>query len=179
MDRISNLSQESANIMAWNEGVDRLQEAMSKGHPHALETTLGGRTMTDLIAAATKTHDVFLWFCGLSSVDQHIARVQARVTAGGHDIPTASIRFRYHRARGNVLRLMPYLAGLRVYDNSIEIEPGKRIPEPKCLIEMEDAVLLHPDPKNPEQLEATPTWARALLEGAIVLHEGAEDTAAR
>ena len=39
------------------------------------------------ILGATRTHDVILWFCGLASADLHVSRVQARVAAGGHDIP--------------------------------------------------------------------------------------------
>jgi len=79
--------QETANARAWQESVRRLDEAIAKGQNHALETTLGGTTVAAKILKAAKTHDVLVWFCGLSSPELHIARVQARVAAGGHPIP--------------------------------------------------------------------------------------------
>lgn len=81
-----------ANARAWQHGVDLLDQAVAAGHSHAFESTLGGSTMTQKIAAATRTHDVLVWFCGLSSPEQHIARVAARVAEGGHDVPEARIR---------------------------------------------------------------------------------------
>src|SRR5688500_7771280 len=60
-------TQEAANSHAWNESVRRLDEALEKGLNHAFETTLGGKTVAAKILEATKTHDVLIWFCGLSS----------------------------------------------------------------------------------------------------------------
>ena len=63
-------------------------------------------------------HHVAIWFCGLADVELHIARVAARVAAGGHDIPVEKIRARFDSARANLLELLPHLAELHVYDNS-------------------------------------------------------------
>jgi predicted ABC-type ATPase len=84
--------QETANARAWQEGMRRLDEAIAKGWNHAFETTLGGKSVAAKILEATKTHDVLIWFCGLSSPELHIARVNARVAAGGHPIPEEKIR---------------------------------------------------------------------------------------
>ena len=121
----SGCDQGTANAHAWAEGVRRLDEAIAGGHSHAFETTLGGRTIAARIAAATRTHDVMIWFCGLASPDLHVARVRARVAAGGHDIPEAKIRERYPQALQNLITLMPDLAHLQVYDNSAEV-PSRR-----------------------------------------------------
>ena len=59
--------QETANAYAWQEGMRRLEEAIAKGLNHAFETTLGGKSVTEKILEAAKTHDVLIWFCGLSS----------------------------------------------------------------------------------------------------------------
>jgi predicted ABC-type ATPase len=64
-----------------------LTEALEKRLNYAFETTLGGNTVTAKILQATKTHDVLIWFCGLSSPELRIGRVKARVVAGGHPIP--------------------------------------------------------------------------------------------
>lgn len=92
-------SQEEANARAWEEGMQRLEDAISTGRHYAFETTLGGRSVPARIHAATASHDVLIWFCGLSTPEQHIARVQRRVTRGGHDIPEELIRRRFQLAR--------------------------------------------------------------------------------
>jgi predicted ABC-type ATPase len=159
--------QAEVNAAAWQEGMRRLDEAVACGRHYAFETTLGGRTVPAKIKAATKTHDVMIWFCGLSSTEQHIARVKARVAVGGHDIPEAKIRERYPAALENLIALMPYLAHLQVYDNSTEVAPGKAIPDPVRVAEMVSGKLTWPD--DLDSLAQTPEWAKPLLEAAILL----------
>jgi predicted ABC-type ATPase len=56
---------EQANSLAWKEGKRRLEEAIASRSSHALETTLGEKTMTGLLeAAATSGFDVMVWFVG-------------------------------------------------------------------------------------------------------------------
>jgi len=157
--------QSAANGEAWQEGMRRLDEAIAQGTHHAFETTLGGRTVPARIKAASKTHDVIVWFCGLSSPEQNIARVKARVAVGGHDIPDAKIRERYPAALENLVALMPDLAHLQVYDNSIEVAPGDVIPDPVLVAEMISGKLTWPiDLKS---LQRTPEWAKPLVEAAL------------
>jgi len=156
-----------ANAEAWQEGMRRLDVALAQGHSHAFETTLGGNTVPARIADAARTHDVLMWFCGLASAEQHIARVGARVAASGHDIPEASIRARWTRARENLIALMPALAQLQVYDNSVEVARGKSVPDPVLLLEMVDGALVVPDADDLDALAATPDWAKPLLEAAL------------
>ena len=47
----------------------------------------------------------------------HIARVRARVARGGHDIPEARVRDRFDTSRLNLIRLLPRLTELVVYEN--------------------------------------------------------------
>lgn len=157
--------QAEANAAAWQEGVRRLDEAVAHGTHHAFETTLGGRTVPARIKAATKTHDVLMWFCGLSSPELHLARVKARVVVGGHDIPEAKIRERYPAALENLIALMPYLAHLQVYDNSADAGMGDAIPDPLLVAEMKSGKLVWP--ADLESLSNTPDWAKPLLEAAL------------
>lgn len=160
-------SMPEANAAAWQEGMRRLDIALANGMSHAFETTLGGNTVPARIAEATRTHDVLMWFCGLSSAEQHIARVQARVAVGGHDIPEASIRARWTRARENLIALMPVLAQLQVYDNSVEVARGKAVPDPVLLLELIDGALVVPDADDLDALAKTPEWAKPVLEAAL------------
>lgn len=159
--------QQHANAAAWQEGVRRLDAALVERRHHAIETTLGGRTIAARIMTATQTHDVMMWFCGLATPESHIARVRARVAAGGHDIPEASIRARYPQAQANLIALMPHLAHLQVYDNSVDVAPGDAVPDPVLVAEMVDGRLVWP--ADVESLRATPQWAKPLLEAALSL----------
>jgi len=51
---------------------------------HAFEHDTGRNSVTGKILDATKTLDVLIWFCGLSSPASAHPRVEARVAAGGH-----------------------------------------------------------------------------------------------
>lgn len=159
--------QEEANSHAWQESMRRLDEAVSRGLNHAFETTLGGRTATAKILDGTKTHDVLIWFCGLSSPELHIARVRARVAAGGHSIPEERIRARYPLAQLNLIRLMPHAASIEVYDNSTEAAPDGTVPDPLLVLEVEDGRVISPAPNDLDALRHAPEWARPILEAAL------------
>lgn len=161
----SGCDQVEANALAWQEGLRRLDQALAQGTHYAFETTLGGRTVPARIKAACDTHDVLMWFCGLASPEQHMARVRARVAAGGHDIPEAKIRERYTSALENLILLMPNLAHLQVYDNSVDVAPGEAVPDPQLVAEIEQGRLVWPI--SFEDMQCTPEWAKPLLEAAL------------
>ena len=158
-------SQTDANAAAWQDGLRRLDTALAQGRNHAFETTLGGNTMPARIKAAAQTHDVMVWYCGLSSPERHIARVKARVSVGGHDIPETKIRERYRTALQNLIALLPGLAHVQVYDNSVEALPGASIPDPVLVAEMHGGKLTWPTALK--SLKGTPQWAKPLLEAAL------------
>lgn len=162
---LSGCRMDEANIVAWQEGLRRLDDAIAKRRNHAFETTLGGRTLPARIRAATETHDVLMWFCGLATPDLHIARVQARVAAGGHDIPELKIRERFPAALKNLIALMLHLKHLRIYDNSAEAAPNDAVPDPILIAKMDAGALVWPT--DIETLQRTPTWAKPLLEAAL------------
>ena len=160
-----------ANAAAWQFGRRQLEEAIANGRNFAFETTLGASTIPGLLAQASASHDVVMWFCGLASVELHLRRVAARVASGGHDIQEAKIRERWDGSRSNIIQLLPYLAHLQVFDNSAEAAAGRPIPAPILLLEIVNGKLLRPDPADSRQLEAIPSWAMPLVEGAIRLQD--------
>lgn len=157
--------QEEANAVAWEEGLRRLNQALAEGSNHAFETTLGGNTLPARIRQAAASHDVLLWYCGLASPELHVARVKARVAVGGHDIPDAKIRERYPAALRNLIALMPWIAHLQVYDNSIEVARGRAIPDPMLVCEMNAGQLIWPT--RLADLRKTPAWAKSVVEAAL------------
>ncbi len=158
------LALDQANAQAWQHGVDLLDQAVAAGHSHAFETTLGGATMTQRIAAASSTHDVLIWFCGLSSPEQHIARVAIRVAAGGHAIPKAKIRERWVHAPLNLIGLMPCLSELRVFDNSAEAMPERPVDDPQLVLHLRSGAVLFP--ATLADLARTPAWAKPIVKAA-------------
>ena len=159
--------QATANAHAWAESLRRLDEAVAARRDYAFETTLGGHTIASRIAAACKTHDVMIWFCGLASPDEHVARVRARVAAGGHDIPEERIRERYPRALQNLIVLMPRLAHLKVYDNSADVSAGAPVPDPVLVLEMAHSRMTWPAAGDIKALSRTLEWAKPLVEAAL------------
>jgi predicted ABC-type ATPase len=159
--------QVEANAAAWQEGLRRLDEALAQGRNHAFETTLGGNTIPARIQAATSSHDVMVWYCGLASPEDHLLRVRARVAVGGHDIPEAKIHERYVTALQNLIHLLPHIAHLQVYDNSVEAAPGEPVPDPVLVAEMHGGKLSWPT--TLAALQDTPAWAKPLLEAALTL----------
>ena len=158
-----------ANAAAWNEGARRLRQAMADGGDFAFETTLGGNTIPQLLRQACQSHEVAIWFCGLDSVERHIARVTARVAAGGHDIPHDKIRARFDTARENLIELLPHLAELHVYDNSAPADAQGRV-EPLPLLQVDRSGLHYP--VSVAELLHTPDWAKPIVMRAMELHGG-------
>jgi predicted ABC-type ATPase len=158
--RQPDLPAESANILAWNEGKRLLERAIAEGLAYAFETTLGGDTITGLLAQAMSAgHEVRIWYVGLESPELHLARVRARVARGGHDIPEARIRARYDASRRNLIRLMPGLTLLRVYDNSRDADPHSgAMPRPDLLLHMERGKVVATC-----DLTRVPEWAKAIV----------------
>lgn len=158
-------SQGDANAAAWQEGMRRLDIALAERANYAFETTLGGNTVPRRILDATRSHDVLVWFCGLSSPEQHLARIRARVASGGHDIPEPKVRERWTASRENLIALMPHLARLQVYDNSAEVARGEPIPDPLLVLEMRAGQCTWP--VDLDGLGRTADWAKPLVEAAL------------
>ena len=159
------LTQEDANSAAWLEGTRLLRRAIAERLDFAFETTLGGRTITALLeeAASSGAH-VYVWYVGLSGPELHVARVRERVERGGHAIPEEAIRSRYDSSRLNLIRLLPRLAGLRLYDNSREANPQKSVaPEPVLLLHWSHGAVV-------QRLELTriPMWAKPIVAAALL-----------
>ena len=151
-----------------NEGVARLRRAIAERGNYALETTLGGDTIVGLLMeAADAGLAVNVWFVGLDSVELHVARVRQRVARGGHDIPRADIERRYVRGRLNLIRLLPKLSQLVVYDNSAPADadaPTKA--GPRLLLRWVGGAIT-----GPADLSQTPAWAKPIVAAALKLDQ--------
>ena len=156
--------QEDANSAAWHEGKRLLERAIAERLNFAFETTLGGNTIPALLERALESGiEVRVWYVGLNTPELHVTRVRSRVERGGHDIPEAKIRERYHRSRLNLVRLIRKLTEVRVYDNSKEADPniGAR-PEPVLVLHLNKGKVV-----NSCDLTTAPEWAKPILLAAL------------
>jgi len=160
------LTQTQANAAAWQQGRAALERAIAERLDFAFESTLGASTLPRLLAeAAAKGFEVNVWYAGLSTPEQHLARVRARVARGGHDIPEPAIRRRFEHSRLNLIQLLPRLAALRVYDNSAEADPASgKTPLPVLVLHLERGRIL-----NPRDLPHAPAWAKPIVAAAMRL----------
>jgi len=158
------VSQEDANIAAWHEGKHLLEEAIASRLTFAFETTLGGETITGLLQQALAARiEVRVWYVGLTSPEQHIARVRARVARGGHDIREDKIRERYDSSRLNLIRLLPEWTEARVFDNSAEADPATgSAPTPLLVLHM-----VHGKIVTVCDLAQVPDWAKPVVVAAV------------
>jgi len=158
------IAQVEANAAAWQQGRRLLERAIAERLDFAFETTLGGNTIAALLEKALASGiEVRVWYVGLRSPELHIARVRARVAKGGHDIPEATIRDRYDRGRLNLIRLVPRLTELRVYDNSEEADPHTgAAPEPMLVLHVVRGRVV-----GSCDLRLTPEWAKPIVAAAV------------
>jgi len=160
------MSQSEANSAAWYEGKRLLERAIQERLDFAFETTLGGKTFTNLLhKALAQGIEVRVWYVGLDSPELHIARVRSRVKHGGHDIPEERIRERYTHSRLNLIQLLPRLTELLLYDNSDEADPKiGNAPEPKLIVHC-----IRGKVAESCELTSVPEWAKSILAAALKL----------
>jgi len=158
------MDQATANADAWHLGSRLLKRAIDERLDYAFETTLGGNTiLRQLIEAAIAGIEVHVWYAGLADAEMHVERVRSRVRRGGHDIPEEMIRRRYERSRLNLIHLLPRLAALRVYDNSVDADPAAgKMPRLELVLHMERGKIV-----GPPDLSRAPDWAKPIVAAAL------------
>jgi predicted ABC-type ATPase len=122
---LSALDPNQAAMAAGRIMMKRLKELAATRDDFAFETTLASRSfapwLTELKSVGYEVHLVFLW---LPSADAAVKRVAERVSLGGHDVPEATIRRRYHNGLRNFFERYQSLANsCQVIDNSVVGKP--------------------------------------------------------
>lgn len=160
------LSVADANGQAWAEGLRRLDAAIRNQRDYCFETTLGGETITRRLEQALDAgQEVRIWYVGLNTVELHLARVAARVQKGGHDIPAADISRRYRNSRLNLIRLLPKLTELLIYDNSTDADPvAGKMPRLQLVLHLQRGKVV-----GRSDFAQTPEWAKPVVAAALKL----------
>jgi len=119
---LSPFNAEKAAIKAGRLMLERISELLEKGESFAFETTLSTRSYVNLInRAKDKGYEIILLFLALESVKLAVERVEIRVSEGGHNIPTDTIKRRYEVGLKNLFELyIPIVDKWMLVDNSSE-----------------------------------------------------------
>jgi predicted ABC-type ATPase len=164
LERRPEIGQTRANGEAWKLGVRLLDQCLKRDQDYYFESTLDGRSITERLERALEQgHEVRVWYVGLDTPERHVARVAARVALGGHDIPQRDIRRRFDESRRNLIRLVPRLTELKIYDNSAEADLARgESPEPALVLHV-----IASQVRAPSDLRRTPEWAKAIVAQAL------------
>ena len=113
---------ETAAIKAARLMLKEIEANVKSGHSFAFETTLSGKTYAKHIAEWKNLgYHITLVFLRLPNAEFAMSRVAARVAAGGHNIPEATIRRRFKSGINNFEKIYKSLADTwALYDNSAE-----------------------------------------------------------
>lgn len=113
-------SPETAAVKAARLMLKEIELNVKAGNSFAIETTLSGKTYAkDIVTWKKLGYHISLAFLSLPDPEIAIARVAARVAAGGHNIPETTIRRRFKAGLNNFHQLYSPLANSwSLYDNS-------------------------------------------------------------
>ena len=95
--------------------------SIAKKEDFTFETVLSSNYKLDILRKA-KDEGYFLKGVFVLTVDPavNVARVEARVASGGHDVEREKIISRYYKSVNNIKELMKLCDILHVYDNTID-----------------------------------------------------------
>jgi predicted ABC-type ATPase len=122
---LSAFNPEKAAFQAGRVMLERLQQLAGDQEDFAFETTLASKTFAHWIHNLKQSGYTFhLFYFWLPSPEFAIARVAERVQMGGHNVPSETIRRRYHAGLKNFFAMYQQLADTwRIYDNSAPGSP--------------------------------------------------------
>ena len=116
---LSPLNPEAHAFAAGRIMLQRIEEMIEKKESFAFETTLSGLTYLKLIAKAKATgFKIVLFFVYLENAELAQNRVAIRVSKGGHNIPSETIKRRYTKGVSNFNMYAAEASEWHIYDNS-------------------------------------------------------------
>ena len=117
VDKISSQNGGSA-ILGGKIALERIKECLTKGVSFTQETTLSGRK-TESTAAQAKEQGYYirLYYVGLDTMEESLARIENRVRRGGHDIRDEDVQRRFAGRWEAVAKVLPYCDEAHFFDN--------------------------------------------------------------
>ncbi|MBQ8804574.1 MAG: hypothetical protein IJZ53_13175 [Tyzzerella sp.] len=105
-------------IEGGKKSIELIDECLEKEVCFTQETTLSGhRTLKTVKKAIDKGYYIRLYYVGLNTVEESIARIENRVKKGGHDIPDSDVQRRFDKRFEDLLAVLQYCDEATFYDN--------------------------------------------------------------
>lgn len=119
---------ESVSYEAASHAEQLREELISLGVSFCFETVFSHESKIDFVAKAKALgYEIILVYIHLVTVELNEARVQQRVSEGGHNVPPEKIRSRIPRTMNNISQIIPLADEARLLDNSSKEDPFKQI----------------------------------------------------
>ncbi|MCM1577828.1 MAG: zeta toxin family protein [Ruminococcus sp.] len=105
-------------IKGGKAAVKIISDCLDKGVNFTQETTLSWKkTLRTIISARRKDYYIRLYYVGVNSAEESIARITCRVKKGGHSIPTEDVIRRHEKRFESLAAVISYCDEVRFYDN--------------------------------------------------------------
>jgi predicted ABC-type ATPase len=106
------------NIKAGKKAIDEINYCLENNLSFTQETTLSGhRTERTIKQARKQGYMVTMYYVGLNSKEESIARIENRVRKGGHNIPQNDVSRRFDNRLASLKKILPLCDKVVFYDN--------------------------------------------------------------
>jgi predicted ABC-type ATPase len=78
--------------------------------------------------------ETHMYYLSLDIPELYLERIAKRVASGGHHIPAHDVLRRIERSQNNLIKCLPYLDNLEIYNNSKSLELIGQLKNNKLLI---------------------------------------------
>ncbi len=107
------------NIEAGKRAVSEIEFCLENHLTFTQETTLSGhRTVRTLKRARQEGYYAVMYYVGLNSVEESLARIRNRVRNGGHNIPAQDVIRRYAKRTESLKKVLPLCDKVIFFDNA-------------------------------------------------------------
>jgi predicted ABC-type ATPase len=144
-------SPESSSYQAATIAAKIREGLLSQGVSFCFETVFSHKSKIDFVAKAKRYgYEIILVYIHLSSSNLNEARVNQRVSEGGHSVPVKKIHSRIPRTIDNIKTALSIVNEARILDNSSKDNPFQEIIKMKAW-------------KYEIKVDPLPDWAEDLL----------------
>jgi predicted ABC-type ATPase len=121
---LSPFSPRAAAIKAGRLVLEQIRNLAEKNVDFAFETTLAGKSYIPFLKELKKKgYSINMFFLWVPNSELALSRIKDRVASGGHDVPAADVKRRFHRGLVNFLKLYKPLADTWLLFNNEDAIP--------------------------------------------------------
>lgn len=105
-------------IEGGKKSIELIDDCLEKEICFTQETTLSGhRILNTVKKAIEKGYYIRLYYVGLNTVEESLARIENRVKKGGHNIPDSDVKRRFGKRFEDLAIVLQYCDEATFYDN--------------------------------------------------------------